>query len=120
MAKLLVIDDSPTSRAILARLVNGVHSAVLCADGPSALEILAKESFDAVLLDLLMPGMDGSTVLREIVARHRGLPVIVVTADIQETTRSRVMGLGASGIVNKPLRQDSVLAAIDSVLGGGT
>jgi len=117
MAKLLVVDDSSTSRAIVARLLGDKHSVVPSSDGESALVLLAKESFDAVLLDLLMPGMDGSTVLREIVARHPGLPVIVITADIQETTHRRVMELGAAAIVNKPLRSESLLAGIDSVLG---
>ncbi|MDA8409213.1 MAG: response regulator [Treponema sp.] len=117
MAKLLVVDDSPTSRAIVTRLLGDKHKAIPSGDGETALALLASESFDAVLLDLLMPGMDGPTVLREIVVRHPGLPVIVITADIQETTRARVMGLGAAAVVNKPLRQDNLLAGIDAVLG---
>lgn len=118
MAKLLVIDDSATSRAIVARLVGPDHETRLCGDGPSALALLEEEGFDAVLLDLLMPGMDGPSVLREIASRHPELPVLVITADIQDTTRERVLGLGASAIVNKPLRREGLLAGIAAVLGG--
>ncbi|HUX37804.1 MAG TPA: response regulator [Rectinemataceae bacterium] len=120
MPRILVVDDSSTSRAIVARLLETRHETVPCADGPTALGMIERETFDAVLLDLLMPGMDGSTTLREIVTRRPGLAVIVITADIQETTRLRVMGLGAAAIVNKPLRRENLLAIIDSVLGAGT
>lgn len=117
MARLLVIDDSPTSRAIVARLVEGLHSTAQSPNGSSALALLEHESFDAVLLDLLMPGMDGPSVLAELSRRHPSIPVVVITADIQETTRSRVFELGAAAIVNKPLQREKLLAGIEQALG---
>lgn len=116
MARILIVDDSITSRAIVASLIEGGHALVEADSGPAALALLSAGHFDLIVLDLLMPGMGGMDVLAELRARGSRVPVIVATADIQNSTRARAEALGASALVNKPLRKDTLNAAIRSVL----
>ncbi len=118
MARILVVDDSLTSRGIALRLIGELHEVTVLGSGPEALARIAQGGIDLVLLDLLMPGMDGQTVLAELKKRGEGLPVVVMTADIQASTRERILALGAVGMVNKPLTREKLVAAIDSALGG--
>jgi twitching motility two-component system response regulator PilH len=117
MLKILVTDDSPTSRAIISRLIGDVYEVRAAASGADALAELAAGGVDLLLLDLLMPGMDGMAVLSELRSRGSGVPVVVVTADIQESTRSRVLALGARSMVNKPVNREKLLDAIAAALG---
>jgi len=117
MAKILIVDDSLTARGILKRMLSERHELHEAGSGRNALDIVAKENFDLVLLDLLMPEMDGFAVLKELKIIKPELPVLVVSADIQETTRKRIIAAGAAGMVNKPLRLEALLEAIDAAAG---
>lgn len=64
-----------------------------------------------------MPGMDGLTTLRELRKRKPSLPVVVVSADIQETTRRQVLDEGATRIVYKPPKREEIHAALREILG---
>ena len=77
---ILVVEDEPRMRAILADYftAHGVE-AVLAGDGESALELFARRDFDAVLLDVLMPGLDGYGVCRAI-RRESAVPILFLTA----------------------------------------
>lgn len=119
MARILVVDDSLTSRGIALRMIGHLHEVIALGSGPEALARIAQGGIDLVLLDLLMPGMDGQTVLAELRRRGEGLPVVVMTADIQASTKERTLALGAVGMVNKPLTQEKLVAAIDAALAGG-
>ncbi len=117
MRKLLVIDDSPTSRAIVERLIGATYELVSVAGGAAALEAIEAQRFDLVLLDLLMPDMDGKIVLVRIKESHPELPVVIMTADIQDSTRAKVLSLGAEVMINKPLLKDNLTDAIELALG---
>lgn len=102
--RILVVDDDPGERTMMDRLLAGVGLEVVqAANGQEALEAIRMEAPDAVLLDLLMPVMDGMTFLKHLRANplHTGLPVIVLTA--KELTRPEQKELGemASGVVIK-------------------
>ncbi|MFA6505848.1 MAG: response regulator [Treponemataceae bacterium] len=116
MAHILIVDDSFTARGILKRLLGDAYTLNEADEGAAALKNIAEERFDLVLLDLLMPGMDGFATLEAIKALSPTLPVLVVTADIQDSTRARIMKAGAAGIVNKPVKKDDLLAAIHSAI----
>lgn len=116
MAKILIVDDSATSRSIAGRLIGGMHELVEAASGKAALDILSSTIFDLVLLDLLMPEMSGIEVLAELVSRGSKVPVIIATADIQNSTKARAQALGAQAIINKPLKKESLAAAIEAAL----
>ncbi|MDA8426140.1 MAG: response regulator [Treponema sp.] len=116
MEKVLVVDDSPTSRAIVAKLLGADHRISAASSGQEALELLSREAFDVILLDLLMPGMDGRAVLAAIKALGLRPPVVVMTADIQEKTRSGLADLGVGAVVNKPLTREKLLGGMAAAL----
>ncbi|MFZ4615664.1 MAG: response regulator [Rectinemataceae bacterium] len=120
MRKLLVIDDSSTSRAIVERLIGAAYELVSVGSGIAALEAIEAQRFDLVLLDLLMPDMDGKIVLVRIKEGHPELPVVIMTADIQDSTRAKVLSLGAEAMINKPLLKDKLTDAIELALGRHT
>lgn len=119
MARLLIVDDSATARGILARLLEGAHDCSFAAGGREAVEAVAESDYDLVLLDLLMPDMDGFAALAEIRFVRPALPVIVVSADIQDSTRIRAEAAGAAALVRKPPRKDELAAAVGAALAAG-
>ena len=113
MAKILIVDDSGFSRNVSKRALQAEGFEVLtAADGRQGLSAIEANDPDVVLLDLLMPVLDGFEVLRALQERGDRRPVIVVSADIQETTRDRVLALGARGILNKPVKNDVLVAKV--------
>ncbi len=116
MARLLIVDDSLTARAIIRRLISNSHELREATSGAEAIEAVAAEAFDAVLLDLLMPDMDGFETLKRIKARRPGLPVLIVSADIQESTKKRILEAGAAGLVTKPVRKENIEQAVQRAL----
>ena len=123
MAKLLVVDDSSLSRRISRRILEEAgHSVVDVADGLAALESYALDRPDLVLLDVTMAGMDGLEVLGQLRAMDPEARVVMVTADVQTSTRTLAGAGGAVGFVSKPLTSGTVLQAVDAALAvkGGT
>lgn len=118
MIKTLVVDDSPTSRAIVAKLIDQECSIVPASSGEEALGLLGSGEFDLLLLDLLMPGMDGKAVLAAMREWGIEVPVVVMTADIQERTKASLTELGAPVVVNKPLTRAKLVAAIGEAMAG--
>ncbi len=118
MARILLVDDSATARNIVARILGGSHELLFAAGGPEALERMASDPPDLVLLDLLMPEMSGFEVLEQMRARGLEVPVFVLSADIQKSTRDRVLALGAVGMANKPPRPDELREAVRKALAG--
>lgn len=104
MGKVLVVDDDRFFLAILGDFVTsrlGMRP-LLVQDGASALSLLEKESVDLVLLDILMPGMDGLSVLRGIKNRHPSLPVIMVTGSEVLGHAIAALREGADDFIRKP------------------
>jgi len=114
--RVLVIDDDARLFELLSGYLseNGVD-AVHAADGPRGLGELERNGFDAVLLDVMMPGLDGLQVLRRIRERHR-VPVIMLTAKGDETDRVVGLELGADDYLPKPFSPRELLARIRAVL----
>lgn len=101
---VLVVDDVAMNRRLLATLLaQDGHEAVTAASGPEALALLERRRFDLVLMDLHMPGMDGIAALAIIRARHPGLPVLAVTADLSATAEAACGLAGFDGVLAKPL-----------------
>lgn len=118
MQKILLIDDSSTARSIVARVLGDDYELAFESSAQAGLETIQRNPPDLILLDLLMPGMDGFDVLKELRARNSNIPVLVLSADIQNSTRERVLQLGAKGIAYKPPRPDMLKKAIEDVLAG--
>lgn len=100
---ILVVDDDEMVRYVLTEKLNeSGFSAIAAGDGYDAVEIFQKTPFDAVLLDLKMPGMDGIETLKELLRHNPNVPVIMVTAFGDIATAVESIKLGAYDFVEKP------------------
>jgi two-component system, chemotaxis family, chemotaxis protein CheY len=117
--KVLLVDDSGLARRSTRRILEGAGYVVVEAeDGISALERYFVEKPDAVVLDLVMKGMYGLDVLVRLREMDPGVRVIVLSADIQTSSRDLVQNAGAAGFLSKPVDGPRLLAMLASVLGG--
>lgn len=123
MARILIIDDSGFTRRQVRRVLTGLgHEVTEASSGKEGLELLDSVAPEVVVTDLLMPEMDGFgfiAALRERKDRHSDLPILVLSADVQEASRSRVDELGAQRFLNKPVKPDAMREALAEVLGEG-
>ena len=112
MRILLAEDERSLSRAVIALLEKNNYSADAVYDGAEALEYLAAENYDAVILDIMMPKMDGLTVLRKLRERGNHIPVLLLTA--KSEVEDKVLGLdaGANDYLTKPFATAELLARI--------
>ena len=117
--KLLVVDDNEMNRDMLSRrLSRRGHTVVMADNGQKALELIEQQSFDVVLLDIMMPGISGIEVL-EIIRRSYSasdLPVIMATAKADSEDVVAALKLGANDYVIKPLDFPIVLARVQAQL----
>lgn len=114
---ILVADDSSFSRDRLQEMLEEAgYRAILAIDGLDALEKSDQEKPDCILLDLLMPKMDGFEVLKELKKKEKKIPVIIVSGDIQKTTQVNCKNLGAVDFIQKPIQADLILNAIKAIL----
>ena len=119
MAKLLIVDDSALSRRTSRRILESAgHAVAEVADGLAALERYALDRPDVVLLDVTMAEMNGLEVLRQLRAMDPDARVVMVTADVQTSTRALAEAGGAVGFVVKPLTTETVLRAVAAALAG--
>lgn len=118
--KIVVIDDEPANCALLeAMLEEGGYSRVkTITDSRLAMEICVSLEPDLVLLDLMMPHVDGFTILESLraAAGESFLPVIVLTADATESTKLRALRAGATDFLLKPFDQLEVLLRMSNLL----
>lgn len=114
--RVLVVDDEPMVREVVASyLEQDGHEVVVVADGETALAHLGRERFDLVVLDLMLPAVDGLSVLRE-VRDTSDTPVIVLTARGEEGDRLLGFDLGADDYVVKPFSPRELARRVASVL----
>jgi len=118
-ARILVVDDIPDNRAILTRrLERQGHSVAECENGQLALELMREGSFDLVLLDIMMPVMNGYEVLEEIRkdARLRHIPVIVISAVDEIESTVKCIKVGAEDYLSKPFNPVLLRARVEACL----
>ena len=105
--RVLVVDDEPTLRRTLARLLNSRNMTVLTADdGAQAIEILGREQVDVVLVDLMMPKVGGLELLDHVRSSHAGVEVIMMTAFGDVETAVKAVRAGAYHFLTKPFRSN--------------
>lgn len=113
MSRILITDDSMAQRMILSDMVKAAgHETWTANNGWEALERMRAEPPDCLLLDLLMPEMDGVQLLEALKAENIHIPVIVISADIQEWIRNQCIELGAKEFLNKPPKAEALCSAI--------
>ncbi len=116
---ILAVDDDALNRGVIERIItrNG-HKVTLASDGKEALHKIRRGTFDLVLLDVMMPGIDGSEVLREIRHHHSmsDLPVIMVSALSDSDKVVELLELGANDYVTKPIDAKVLQARVKTQL----
>ena len=116
MSKVLVVDDEPTVREVVAGyLRRDGHDVAEAADGTVALELLDADPPDLVVLDMMLPGVNGLDVLRRLRATS-DIPVIMLTARAEESDRVAGLELGADDYVVKPFSPRELAARVSGVL----
>lgn len=111
MKKIAVVEDNPDNRLLVQVILEPLYEVVEYETGFAALEGLPKEKPDLVLLDISLPEMDGSEVLRRIRAdaQLRTLPVIALTAHAMTGDREKYLGAGFNDYVTKPIVDENIL-----------
>ena len=113
---LVVEDDDAIRRGVADTVRAGGYRALEAADGRAGLDTALTATVDLVLLDILMPKLDGIAVLREIRVAKPGLPVIMLTAKGEEQDRVRGLRTGADDYMVKPFGAAELLARVEAVL----
>ena len=117
MAKILIVDDEPRIRELIREHLQ--YAGYVCeeaGDGSAALSLLSGGGYDLVILDVMMPFMDGMTCLREMRTRHINTPVIILTARGEEYDKLAGLEGGADDYVVKPFSPRELVARVRAVL----
>ncbi|MFC1608709.1 response regulator transcription factor [Patescibacteria group bacterium] len=116
MKKILIAeDDKPMARTMRIKLAKSGFDVTVAVDGEEALEFLSKDKFDLILLDIMMPKVNGFKVLEEMKNRGDNTPVVVTSNLSQSSDKSKVMELGARDYFVKS--NTSIFDIVDHVKG---
>ena len=115
MKVLIAEDDANTRRGLIDVLTAEGYVVVSAADGREALDVFDREAPDFALLDIMMPGVDGYSVCRELLRRRPALPVIFISAKSEEIDQVLGLELGADDFITKPFGVRQVIARIRAV-----
>ncbi len=118
MKKILVCEDEDAIRDFeVINLKRSGYDVVDVSCGEDALKVFAKENgnFDVVLLDVMMPGIDGFSVCKQLRAQSENLGIIMLTAKTQEMDKVRGLMIGADDYITKPFSPSELLARVDAV-----
>ena len=119
--KMLTVDDSPSVRKFVKFTLKAKGYEVSSAgDGLEALDLLKQEVFDAIILDINMPRMNGLEFLSAIKAddQYAGMPVIMLTTEGQDDDKDKAVALGATAYMVKPFKPTQLLMLLEKILPG--
>lgn len=117
MAKIVIMDDSDFQRRVICKVVKSEgHEVIEGRNGLDGLYRIATHWPDCILCDLVMPEIDGFGVLNRLQSNGIDIPLIVITADVQNATRLQCQQLGAKGFINKPVDESQVLETLRLIL----
>ena len=118
MPKILIIDDSSFQRKIVSTLLReSGFEPITAENGKEGIAVAQRERPGLVMTDLLMPEFDGFYFLEQARDLRLGIPIIILSSDIQDATRSRCMTLGAADFLYKPVKKEILIPAINKYLG---
>ena len=116
---ILLIEDNEQNRYLATFLLEGRgHSVVAAVDGPSGIELAAKQPFDLVLLDIQLPMMDGYQVARALRDNPatRSIPIVAVTSYAMMGDREKALSAGCDGYLEKPINPETFVSEVESFL----
>jgi twitching motility two-component system response regulator PilH len=122
MARILIIDDSPSQLMGIRRIVEKLgHEALTAEDGAAGVEVAKREIPDLILMDVVMPNLNGfqatRTISREPTTKH--IPIVLVTTKDQDTDRVWGMRQGARAYLTKPFSETELSDTITKYISGG-
>ena len=122
--RILLAEDNPVNQMLAARLLEKHgHRVALARNGREALEQIAAQAFDVVLMDVQMPELDGfeaTVAIREQEKTTGGhLPIVAMTAHAMQSDHQRCLAAGMDGYVSKPININQLVSVVESVLGNG-
>jgi CheY-like chemotaxis protein len=116
MTSILIVDDAAFARRMMRKVFkNDPYEILEASNGREALEMIRTHTPNCILTDLLMPNMDGFEFLENLQAQKLKIPTIIVSADIQESSRDRCLELGAVAFINKPIKENIVRQTVQQV-----
>ncbi|RAN81332.1 two-component system response regulator [Bacillus sp. SRB_336] len=121
MARILIVDDSPSQLLGIKRIVEKLgHETLSAEDGAAGVEVAKQEMPDLILMDVVMPNLNGFQATRTISknAETAHIPIILVTTKDQETDKVWGMRQGAKAYVTKPIKEEELLKALQEFLPG--
>jgi len=112
--KLLIVDDSVVARMGIKRMIESEFQTITEAStGAEAIDILSKDSYDLILMDYLMPGLNGLVTLKIIREKGNSTPIIIISANQQESILSKFKELGIDYILRKHVNKRDLIDAIN-------
>lgn len=122
MARILIVDDSPSQLMGIRRIVEKLgHEALTAEDGAAGVEVAKREVPDLILMDVVMPNLNGFQATRSInrdpATKH--IPVVLVTTKDQDTDRVWGMRQGAKAYITKPFSESELAEIVGQLLGNG-
>ncbi|MCC5793984.1 MAG: response regulator [Chromatiales bacterium] len=120
MAVVLIVDDSPTEQHVMAKLLGGHgFETLLASDGAEAISLAERQRPDVILMDIVMPGMNGYQATRRLAQNPAtaSIPVVMITAKNQEIDRIWGLRQGAVRYLMKPVGDRELLDAVEASLG---
>ncbi len=116
-ARILVVDDGESNRKLINLVLTRAGATVQTArNGKEAVDKVARDAFDLILMDMQMPIMDGYTAARTLRERAFENPIIALTADAMKGTESRCREAGCTGFLTKPIDMDNLVKSVGDVL----
>ena len=112
--RILVVDDEPNIRLLLIRMLSNDYTILEATDGQEAIDLAREVKPDLILMDLMMPRMDGYTACSVIKTdpTTRGIPVVMLTAVGFELNKQLAERVGASGYITKPIALSDIIKTI--------
>lgn len=121
MSKILMIDDSPTEIAVVKGMLEKKgHTIIVATSGREGVEMAKSEKPDLILMDIVMPDMNGFKATREIIKdpETSNIPIVVMSTKSQETDIEWAKRQGAQAYIVKPADEDELMAAVNAALAG--
>ena len=119
LKRILLVDDEPDIRSIACLSLEAVggYSIKSCSNGDEAIEIVKDYTPELILLDVMMPGKDGPTVLSDLrqVDSLQKIPIVFLTARVHEQEVQEYMSVGAAGVISKPFDPMNLPARVGAI-----
>jgi len=116
---ILTIDDARFQRGQMVRMLTELgHTVKEAVNGQEGFMAMLQDMPDAVICDLLMPVLDGFALLALVQKHQIDIPVVIVSADVQESSRQECMRLGARAFLNKPCKREDLEAVLQAIKAG--